>query len=152
MGTPILVDAEDLITAIEERDAEVEWFLDLSSGQVVPLVSETVCGDAPCAEAIEAEPDRYLPIEPIDSYEAFSIMEGFVESLPEGEPASQLAEALSRPRPFRRFKDALLGSPFVREMWFRYHDAHMREIAQAWLIEQGLNARLTDATRSRSDA
>ncbi len=79
-------------------------------------------------------------------------MEAFVESLPEGVSASRLGAALRQPHPFRHFKATLLAWPSVREQWFRFHDAHMREVAQAWLTEHGLNAQLTPGSTSHTEA
>ena len=148
----MLIDAEALIVALESRDAEVEWFLDLVSGQVLPLFSEAIDDDTSFAEALDAEPDRYLLIDPIASHEAFSIMEAFVASLPPGEPSDRLASALTQRRPFRHFKDALLAWPLIREQWFRFHGSRMRQVAREWLTENDVIATLTDRTTTGPEA
>jgi hypothetical protein len=137
----MLVNAEDLFVALEAGDGEIEWCLDLSNGDVVPVVGDA---DPDLAEAVENQPERFVHIEPIGSHEAFRIREAFVAALPEGEPASELASALAQRRPFRRFKDALCDWPDVREQWFRFHDARLREIAQAWLAEREVEAELSE--------
>ena len=142
----MLIDAEELIVALESRAAEMEWYLDLVSGQVLPLFSEALDDDTSFAEALEAEPDRYLPIDPIESHEAFRIMEAFVASLPPGVPSARLTSALTQRHPFRHFKDALLAWPLIREQWFQFHGARMRQVAREWLTENGVIATLTDRT------
>ena len=142
----MLVNADDLISALESSDAEVEWYLDLSNGAVVPVFGDLLDEgeNAAMAEAVETQPERFVPIEPIASHEAFHIMEAFVETLPAGAPAERLSIALRERHPFRPFKDALLAWPPVREQWFRFHHARMREIAQDWLTGSELEATLTD--------
>jgi len=144
----MLVNTNDLITALEASEGEVEWYLDLTNGAVVPLFSDLVDDDPALADAVENQPDRFLPIEPIGSHEAFRIMEAFVEALPDGEPATSLASALCQRHPFRQFKDALLSWPHIREQWFRFHNARMREIAQGWLTGNEVAAQLTDRPTS----
>lgn len=69
-------------------------------------------------------------------------MEDFVEDLPEGRVRRDLEWALSQKRkPFRHFKDSLLGHPETRERWFAYHDGRLREIALAWLADEVPGAR-----------
>ena len=148
----MLIDAEAFIVALESRDAEVEWYLDLLSGQVLPLFSEALDDDPSFAAALEAAPDRYLLIDPIESHEAFRIIEAFVASLPPGDLSDRLASALAQRRPFRHFKDALLAWPLIREQWFRFHGARMRQVASEWLTENGVIATLTDRTTTDPEA
>ena len=148
----MLVSTDDLITALEAGEGEVEWYLDLTNGAVVPLFSDLVGEEPDLASAVENQPDRFLPIEPIGSHEAFRIMEAFVEALPGGEPTTRLASALSQRHPFRQFKDALLAWPHIREQWFRFHHARMRVIAQDWLTDNEVAAQLTDRPTSSPEA
>jgi len=89
------------------------------------------------------ESERYQVIDPMESHESFTIMEDFVDELPEGEGCRALGRALRLPRPFRCFKDTLVDFPDLRERWFKYHDAKMLEYAQAWLDENLPGAELT---------
>ncbi len=148
----MLVNADELIMALESTDAEVEWYLDLSTGAVVPVADELLDEDPAMAEALESEPDRFFAIDPISSHEAFSIMEAFVEGLPQGAPTARLAAALGQRRPFRHFKDALLEWPHIREQWFRFHNARMRKVAEDWLTENDLSVQLSPLTESEPEA
>ena len=143
--TSILVDADDLIIALESDGAELEWYLDLASGQVLPLFGDA-CSDDDLAAALEAEPDRYFRVEPMGSPQAFRIMEAFVDTLPESAESERLEAALRQSRPFRHFKDSLAAWPPIREQWFRFHDARMRQVAEAWITGNEFEVRLTPAT------
>jgi len=142
----MLVNLNDLIMALESADGEPGWFLDLLTGEVVGLFGDLVDDDENDAlrQAIEEQPDRFVPIEPLATHEAFRIMEAFVDALLDEEPAKRLSMALGQRHPFRRFKDELLAWPLLREQWFRFHHDRMREHAQDWLAGNGISATLTD--------
>ena len=148
----MLVNADELIMALESADSEVEWYLDLRSGAVVPIVGDLLDEGPSMAEALEAEPDRFFAIDPISSHEAFGIMEAFVTGLPQGAPTTRLAAALGQRRPFRHFKDALLEWPHIREQWSRFHNARMRQVAEEWLTENELSVQLSPRTESEPEA
>jgi len=148
----MLVNADELIVALESTDGEVDWYLDLSTGAVVPVVGDLLDEDPSMAEALESEPDRFFPIDPISSHEAFSIMEAFVAGLPQGAPTDRLTAALGQRRPFRHFKDALLEWPHIREQWFRFHNARMRQVAEDWITGNELSVRLSPRTESGPEA
>ena len=136
----LTIDAGDLTMALQSHMDEASWLLDLESGEVV------FAGPEDTGEAEEEDwedPDRFLAIDPMESSEAFQIMEDFVDDLPEGEGCRALARALRLPRPFRCFKDTLLDFPSLREQWFKFHDGRMREYAQAWLEDNLPGARLS---------
>jgi hypothetical protein len=83
---------------------------------------------------------RYLWIEPIEAHESFRIMEDFVASVADVKAAARLGDALSRPKPFRRFKDALLDYPALRQAWFAFEGAAHASLAQAWCEANGIEA------------
>jgi hypothetical protein len=141
--THLSINAGDLTEALQSQMDEAPWLLDLESGEVVQAMSEDV-SDMPEDEDWE-DPDRFLPIDPMDSSESFQIMEDFVDELPEGEGCRALARALRLPRPFRSFKDTLLDFPSLREQWFKFHDGRMLEYAQTWLEDNLPGAKLTSS-------
>jgi len=135
------IDTEMIMVALDDH-AETEYFLDLETGEVERISSDPTEGDEEIIEQIENNPERYRRIDPIDSSQAFQVMEDYVSSLPESEAKRTLSQALSRPHPFRTFKDALLSLPDFREKWFRYHDEVYKEFAISWLEEEGVEGDL----------
>jgi len=131
--SPISIRADELIMAFEHHDALGKHYLDRQSGEVLYIFEDIVDEDE--TEQLEAEPDRYLLIEPIPSYTGFQIMADFVDSLPGGKASRELANALCQRHPFRRFKDILLGYSSLREQWFRFHEKALLEIIREWLEE-----------------
>jgi hypothetical protein len=138
----VMVDPEALAIALEDHDPETEWVLDLRTGEVIPVTNPLVTGDTATRDEVAGDPERYLGIEPIPAHESFILMESFAEELRSGDARDRLLKALRRKHPFREFKAELHASPAHREQWFQYHDARMRVIAERWLEENGVKARL----------
>jgi len=127
---------DDLIEALTVRFDSLGgggWFLDTETGAI--LLDADGAEDLP--EDLEDNP-RYQAIEPISSHESFRIMEVFVENLGDSREASRLADALHRPKPFRRFKDTLLDYPKLREAWFAFQNQEHARLAEAWCEENGI--------------
>jgi hypothetical protein len=155
----ISIDEGDLLMAFESGDGMTEWFLDRQTGVVIGLGDNVLLDDdedddeegweaeeKALRRAIyenDGEDERYLAIPSLPSHEGFRIMEDFARSQDDRRVRGALLAALDRRRPFRSFKDALLGFPDVRERWFAYHEERMREEALAWLRSEGIDAELT---------
>lgn len=71
-------------------------------------------------------------------------MEDFAHSTEEAAVRERLLEALDRQRPFRRFKDALLSNPEIREAWFRFREEQLRAYAEEWLMAEEIEAELVE--------
>ena len=134
------IDGDMLAEALESHD-DGSWYLDLETGEFL-LHSHFGDNDLLNEEELEAHSERYRYVEPIDSFEGFRIMEDFVETLPEGEAKHMLARALTRPKPFRNFKDDLYEVPDVRQQWFEYHHKAMWKMAEDWLRYEEIDAEM----------
>jgi len=123
------IPAADLAEALEGSGTELVWWLDLETGEVAPAMDAPSSGDV-------------MPVEPLPPRDRFTIMEDFVEALPEGEPARALARALRLPKPFRAFRDTLRDFPELEKPWFLFHEEGMQGLARMWLEENLPGARL----------
>jgi hypothetical protein len=137
------VDLDSLITALDDHSPDIEWVLDRLTGEVIPVTDPMVTGDEESQALLDAEPDRYVLIEPLPSHEAYGIMETFVQGISDAAIRDPLADSLRHRHPFRAFKEALSGFPDVRAAWFRFHGERMTFIARRWLAD----AELSDAFR-----
>ncbi len=142
----IHVDADELIMAFEDNSGMAEWYLDRKTGEVLHA-SDALLGeeDEDLAARIEADPERYVLIDPIPSSTGFDAMADFVETVTDAATRRALERALAGRKPFRVFKDALLDFPAERENWFRFKDAAYRRHAEAWLEDNGIEASLVSA-------
>jgi hypothetical protein len=136
----LCIRADELIMAFEDRGTELQHFLDRQTGEVLSLIEEDM--DEDDRERLDAEPDRYLLIEPVSSSAGFEIMSDFVEILPEGKIPRELARALQQRHPFRRFQEVLLNYPSVREEWFCFHEQAFMKIIKEWLDDCGVEVTL----------
>ncbi len=138
----ISVAPEELIMALEGHSYEMTFFLDRSTGEVFPVFDGNDESDADRVR-IDAEPARFVAIDPIPSSVGWEVMAGFVESLPPGGPGDALGSALGARHPFRAFKDVLSAFPELREAWYAFHDREWTRLAAEWLEEEGIDATLS---------
>ena len=150
----IRIDIDHLTTALS--DHENEWVLDLETGEV--LMNEWIRDpklrgdmgmvlDEPLEDDDEEDfdpldSDRFRGIQPVASHTGFRWMECFAQDQQDGRVRDRLHGALDRPRPFRRFRDALEEFPAVRDSWFRYEEDRLREEAESWLRAEKIDAQL----------
>ena len=69
-------------------------------------------------------------------------MEDFAASLPESRVQSRLRDALSRNKPFRRFRDVVHTDLALRDQWFAFRDEALAQHARDWLATLGIEAEL----------
>ena len=136
----LTVRADEFIMAFEDNDPSAQYFFDRQTGEVFPIFEDAMVEEDQAL--LEADPDRYVLIEPAPSSVGYVIMMDFVEILPEGKVRRELDRALEQKRPFRRFKDVLLNYPSVREDWFRFNEQAFIKIIQEWLHDYGLEVTL----------
>lgn len=124
------VDLGALAEALEDHSDMLQWFIDTTTGEVVPWSDDM---DEPGPDEAGA---RY--IDPIPSHEAYRDMQEFVGRVPDRRAGDLLARAIEGRGAFRRFKDTLFEFPELRDSWFAFHDVRMRRRAIEWLVDCGL--------------
>ena len=82
---------------------------------------------------IEKNFDSYIEFEPMDSRQAFRVMEEFVETLENSEIKNKLELGLSLSKPFRNFKDILENYLEYREKWFSFKESKYIEFVKEQL-------------------
>jgi len=129
--TALQIKRDDFIMALTFRmdSFDAANYLDRETGDII-LVSDGVDEDM-IPPDLEDNP-RYLLIEPIESSDGFRIMEDFVATIDDEAVAERLASALQRPKPFRRFKDALFDDVALRDAWFAFEAAAHARLAPQW--------------------
>ena len=134
------IDIEDLVIALEDNNAEMTWYFDRESGSVIWIMNDFGIDDPDEEkEDIQNNPDRYIFINHIDSRTGYRIMEDFAMGLSEGPEREFLDRTLSWKKPFSNFKAALSQFPELKEVWFKHHDARLKEIALKWLAEHEID-------------
>lgn len=120
-------------------DPEADAYLNKRTGEVV-IVSPYGDDEEELRERIEEEWEDWIAVERIDSHTAYKIMENFASSRKKGHVRKLLSDALSGPRPFRRFKDVVHGNEDLRQEWFAFEEAAQKEAIDDWLASHGVQA------------
>lgn len=131
----LAIDPDELIQALTfvMETGRSGWYLDRETGDV--LLDHEDGEELP--EDFEDDP-RYINIEALPSYEEFGVMEEFLDTLPTGRVADDLARALAGRKPFRHFKDVLFDYPDARQAWFAFRDAAYLRLAAEWCEDHGI--------------
>jgi hypothetical protein len=130
--TTLTLDWDALEIAVERNASDTESSLDLTTGQVVTIVS----GDpeAPLRRQEVGENIRnFLRVEPASSREQYRWMERFVGSVSDEQLRDRLIISIDGKGAFRRFKDVLLAYPAERERWFTYRADLLHWHIHQWL-------------------
>jgi hypothetical protein len=144
----ISIDSVWLFEAFEDHSGMARYVLDKQTGEVRRISDMDddyrafEDDEDESIEESEFDPDRWIHIDPLDSSEAFRIMEDFVDELPDGEERRTLVRALSWQKPFSNFRQALAEMPEIRQQWFAYHEQRMTQVAREWLEAEGIEAEL----------
>ena len=139
MGRRVRVDRDDIMWAMNSSLDEVEWFLDLRTGEVIPY--EEAPGDEPDGGVDPtSDASRYQPIEPLPSREAWRIRADFVATVEDPELRRALEDALDGRGAFRRFKDVIDRQEDERQRWFRFEEERLLEEARSQLEQDGIEA------------
>ena len=128
------IDLDELCSAMEDSSYEHEYYLDLTTGEIL-FLSEYMDDEETrkLRERIEEEPDRYEQIPRAESHEGYKDMEDFIATIKDKHLAELLEVAINGRGAFRRFKDVLLRYPEERERWFQFKDERIEERARGWL-------------------
>ena len=128
------IDLDELYDAMENSSYEVEYYLDLETGEIL-FVSEGMDDEetGKLKNQIEEELGRYEPIPKAESYEGYRDMQAFIATVEDDHLSELLEVAINGKGAFRRFKDVLLNYPEERERWFQFKDDRMKERALEWL-------------------
>ena len=134
----VTIDLEDLEMAMQDQGTE--WCIDPVTGAACMDADEAamICGEDVVESMTATDPEDVLEVPPFDSSDGYRMMEAFAESLDEAEVARTLLDALDRPKPFRRFKDALAEFPATREAWFAYRAEQIKRLAEDYYADQGI--------------
>jgi hypothetical protein len=123
--------------AMDDANRANLYFLNTETGEVLFFSEFDAFTDEREQELEEIDgSDIYIPIERIDSSEAYRWMEDFVDQVvaPKNQRAAEkLSIALMGRGAFRRFKDVLymVGDDWV-QAWYQWRDRRLKEAMYEW--------------------
>jgi len=132
----IRVDSEQMLQAVNSSLEEVEWYLDLRTGELIPYSDEWLDDGEdvdPTADAV-----RYQPIEPLSAHEEWRIRSAFVEMLEDEKLRQRLQEALAGQGAFRRFDHVLAEDAGLEQRWRDFEQEQLLSEARAQLEADGI--------------
>lgn len=136
------VDLEELSLALEAETADLRWYLDTLSGDVILVTPEyePAENDGLTVQEIESSPSRFVRVPASNPANAVEDMKAFVASLGDPQLQESLQLALSASRPEKRFKTALSWLPERQQQWHAFYRQACRQRAIEWLAELGIAA------------
>lgn len=125
----------ELCIALEAEAAELRWFLDLSTGDVILVNDEYVPeeNDGLSVDDLEQNTQRFRQVPAADPNDTVTDMQAFAAALSDVRLRESLELALSAPRPERRFRAALGWLPDELERWHSFRQGRCEGRARAWL-------------------
>lgn len=142
-ASKLTIKLENLMMALDGHGPAVGWYLDRLTGAVAYSTRDQFeSGHADFFDP-DAQPERYLRIDPIAADEARRDIKAFIDGLADGDQRRVLSSALASPNPFPAFKDALRAFPDSGETWQREHETKMVSVAMQWLEDQRIPAVLS---------
>jgi len=134
------VNLKRVIDTVESANEVYTAFYDTQTGETVYLPDEIITGerDEALEELVENAPTgRFLRFPTKYDIHEYSIMEGFVYSLPSGAARQELINAICGRGAFQRFKNGIRYHR-LEQQWYDYRDQAYREIAIRWCQDQEL--------------
>ncbi len=130
---------QQVIDAIEMAGGAYTRFYDKKTGETVSLPDSFQIDDVDeeLEELLETEPDRFLRFPEEYDIHKYSIMERFIESIPDASIRNDLAQAIRGRGAFRRFKSSIRYYG-IEQLWYDYLENAYREIAIRWCREHDL--------------
>jgi len=114
----------------EDAIRNTETFRELSEDEQLSVLAAfmTEYGDS----------DRFKVIPHIESHESYQDMEDFIKTVDDDAKRNRLAEAISKPKPFRRFRDVLADDRCLERQWAEHEAASQRRAIIDWLHDIGV--------------
>ena len=136
----VVIATGDTSAAMEElAELAEEKGIDLEEAVAASSLPDWMQEDVVLAARIEAKFGVGAIVIPKDeSRDAFRDMADFAETVASSGLRRRLEDALDRPRPFRRFKDAIASDADVEARWYAFEQAKLRERIRDWLAEEDI--------------
>ncbi len=135
------VDIADVCVALSGEGGELEWYLDLHSGETLLVNSEYSPEEhgGLTPKQIHADSLRFKRIPPPAHDELLRDMESFAAESPDERLKQSLELALSAPHPERRFRAVLGWLPDEQQRWRSFRQERLERRAKSWLSTLGLS-------------
>ncbi|MEO0005247.1 MAG: UPF0158 family protein [candidate division WOR-3 bacterium] len=131
----LIVLERDILFALTNQMRDISHYLDLETGDVIPVFSYN---REAILTQIKAEPARFVRIMPQTSRHGREMMNRFVETVKRPDLKARLKAAIKSDRAFSRFRRVLLNFPDEFKHWQRFRVMFLTEPLKIKLREQGI--------------
>jgi hypothetical protein len=131
-----------LIEIAQELDAGMKVFINKDTLEIKPILDwDDIMDNEPWEKEME-EIDRTWPnfavITKMETWEAFKVMEEFIDEVEDEQFREGLIKILNRKSPFANFKAEVESSSY-RQNWFDFKQMKYEEYASVKLNDEGFN-------------
>lgn len=141
MPRHVRVRYDQIRRAYEQGSAEARYFLDIETGEIIPVFVELIerGGNQEDARRIASGIHvRYFLVPHKSSRDGFAEMEAFIDTVKDRHLRAALLAALKGEGPFRRFREILVSYPPDEERWLGLRDRRIRDEIASWLEKNDL--------------
>ena len=133
------VKLDSILEAIESASDAFEYYLNKDTGEVFMLSDPIYTGedDTELRDEIEDNWESYYQLPTKFDIHEYSIMENFIEEMPDGNKKETVERAISGRGVFGRFKDAIYRYN-LENRWYEYQAKAYKNIAIEWCKERNL--------------
>ncbi len=134
----------DIERALEDNAQSKRSFLDIETGEVVPVFVDMVerGADQAAKRIATGVNTRYFLIPNIPPRESYQEMVKFIETVRDPKLADELRQAIGGEGAFRRFREILERHMNERERWFAEKNERVARAIESWLSSSGLEPRI----------
>ena len=132
------VDLSALAEALDDHAPGHDWYLDLVTGDVLPVFEGFEDELLPVPREELEESPRFLNIPPRPSRDGWRDMADFVATVDDRALRQRLSDSIEGKGAFGRFKQVLQSAPAERDRWFEWEGERLEEEARAWLASEGI--------------
>jgi hypothetical protein len=129
----------DVIEALDFANPETQYYYSIKTEEILMVWDDMVNGEPnpDLIEEIEESFDEYVPLPNQYEIDEYSMIEEFIDNLPEGRKQEELYDSIIGRGAFRRFKDEVyeLG---LEQKWYKYRDEAHEKLAREWCEENGI--------------
>lgn len=141
MAFHVRVRRDELRRAYEQGSAEARYFLDVQTGDILPIFVDIIerGGNPEDARRIASGVNvRYFLIPHKPSHEGYEEMEEFIGTVRDKRLRQALLDAIEGKGAFRRFREVLVSYPVDEERWLEERETRVREELDSWLERTGI--------------
>jgi hypothetical protein len=134
----------DIERALEDNAQSKRSFLDIDTGEIVPVFVDMIerGADQAAKRIATGVNKRYFLIPSIPPRESYQEMVKFIESVRDPKVAEEMRLAIGGEGAFRRFREILERHPMEKDRWFEIKNERISRAIETWLAEAKLGDRI----------